>query len=721
MSIIVVKKQIKKVFLILCLVVISIHANAQKFSGTKLYLKPSKDSVVLRWQVYDSKLWDSQLKQGFDVYRKSSDGTISKLNDSLIKALNPEQFALHYLTMPVISDTAKYIKDNPNPTLDMANIYKPDTIAQKAMALLFMKELGAEFPIEPEDGENSYSNDPVAMRCLFHSIICLTHKEAAITAGLYFIDKKVKPAETYTYYITAANAGMNGVLTTATVNTASTYKLKKPVIDKGYQSRKQVIIAWKKTDTLNQFIPSYEIYRSEQKNSGYKKVTTDPVLALYSGPSIGDTTIVSSTDTTIQKNKIYYYKVRALDVFGGYSEFSEPYMFILKPPLEYDPRITKTTKSISPLQVTLEWEIEKKEEENIASISVYKSNKPDTLFVPVTEKLKVTDRKFIDKTPTKNNYYKLLVIGKAGDSLWSFPSYILISDSIPPAAPVIKSAICDSLGRVTIIWSHNKEIDLYGFIIYKGNYKNEEFSRIKNLQTVDTMYIDTISLRVMDDAVYYELVALDDSYNRSPSSNIMKAKRYDTIIPTSAVFRTFKSNKEGILLEWGNSSSSDVVKTTLHRRLKGELSWHAHKVFARDTSIYTTYRDTGLVKGQWYEYKLQTTDDDKLVSEFSNTLTIKAYDDGIRPPITSLEVKANTRKGIVKITWKYGYAGIKNFQVFRGENDKKPIILKSLNANVFEFYDQSLAPGATYTYIIKAEYTDGGESPFSKPVIVKMK
>lgn len=712
-----------KKYLFLSVLLLSVNLlYAQKFEGTKMYTKPMKDSILLRWQVYTPQLWDVQLKAGFDVYRRSSSGELLKLNDSIIKALDPKQFALRYLNLPIVTDTVKYLAENKNiPVPDFTKTYKPDTTAQKAMALLFAPELGATIPMPGKDEFMYFGDDPTTIRCLFHSLLCLSSREAAIVSGLFYADKKVVRGERYTYYLTAAGKGMNGILAQTVVASTDPYVFNKPRLKKDYYSKKSVIMAWDKIDTLKQFIPSYDVYRSEQKTSGYIKVNRDPVIALYDGPSIKDTMLVSSTDTTIEKGKSYYYKVRGVDIFGEFSPYSEPYLVTPKIPLEYEPIITQIEKSGSPYQVNLTWLIQPVDKENIASVSLFKSTKPDTLFVPLAPKLKLSDTTYTDKNLTKNNYYKVLVIGKAGDSLWSSPAYMLVPDSIPPAAPVIKTAICDSLGLVTITWSHNKEVDLYGFNIYRGNYKNEEFARINTLLKVDTVYVDTISLRVLDDAVYYELVALDDSYNRSPSSNIMKAKRYDTIIPTSAVFRTFKSNKEGILLEWGNSSSSDVVKTTLYRKLKDELSWHAYKVFARDTSSYTSFRDTALVRGKWYEYKLQTTDDDKLVSAFSNSLTIMAYDDGIRAELTDIKVKANTRKGIVKISWKYGNPGVKNFQVFRGQNDKKPIILQSVKPNVFEFYDRSLAPGATYTYIIKAEYLDGGESPFCKPIIVKMK
>ncbi len=48
---------------------------------------------------------------------------------------------------------------------------------------------------------------------------------------------------------------------------------------------------------------------------------------------------------------------------------------------------------------------------------------------------------------------------------------------------------------------------------------------------------------------------------------------------------------------------------------------------------YSTYTDTSLYKGQWYEYTLQAFDDDKLVSGYSPAVLLKSFDNGVRPEI----------------------------------------------------------------------------------------
>jgi uncharacterized protein len=382
------------------------------------------------------------------------------------------------------------------------------------------------------------------------------------------------------------------------------------------------------------------------------------------------------------------------------------------------PFIEETKKTDNPSTCSIKWRVEPKEEANVFSFQVYRSRFPDSAFVALSEVLAKDKRTYTDKKPTKNNYYKVLTVGEGGDSLWTSPTFIQVPDSIPPAAATMLEAICDSNGVVKITWKHNGEQDLHAFKIYRSNYQHEEFSRVAAIERVDTIYYDTLSLQTLTEQAYYKILAYDDSYNPSVFSNTIKAKRYDIIPPTFPVFSELRSDATGIHLTWGNSSSEDVIKTILYRKLKEESTWHEYKTFARDTSKYTSYTDTSTYKGQWYVYTLQAFDDDKLVSGFSPSLEAKAYDNGVRPEFKKVSNKIDKRKKINKIKWVYPYSGVEFFQVFRATNDGPLAILKSVEPANFEFYDTELAAGKTYHYRIKAVFKDGGESPLSKDLVV---
>lgn len=710
----------KKLFVLVIGLLFFLSTYGQTSKKTVLYAKPYKDSIALRWQVYDVNLWQANIKKGYDIYRKSKSEPVQKINDSTIKALNPKEFVYRYLKYPKPLDTSGINEQNierfKTPPFDFN--YNPDSVAMNATILQFPEEVGLDFQLPSGEEGFDFGNDKDAIRWLFHSIICLSSKEASIISGIYFMDKKTSRKEIYTYYLTTSGEGIDKALAEVTISPLDSYPLKKPIGMKDVTNKNISKISWNKADTSNVYLPTYNIYRSENKNGSYVKMNNKALLAVYS--KVLDSNVVYYDDTTLQKGKMYYYKVHGLDLFGEFTPYSDPYVIKQKTLMEYAPYIEEARKvdSNSPA-CSIKWVVEDREEENISSFIVYRSSKPDSLFKPISIGLKNDQRFYKDKNPSKNNYYKVVALGKGGDSLWSAPVYVLIADSIPPKPAIMLSAVCDSLGIVTVKWKHNNDIDLHSFNLYRSNYKNEEFSRVTTIEKVDTIYRDTVSLETLTESIYYKIIAYDDSYNPSVFSNVIKAKRYDIIPPVHPVFTELKSDSSGINLTWANSSSEDVIKTILYRRLQNETSWHEHKVFVQDTVKFISYADTNLYKGQWYEYALEAFDDDKLRSGYSTIVRLKAFDNGIRPEIKTIKSKSDVRKGIVKLSWDYKHQGVEFFQVYRAENDGKMSILQSLKPSEFECYDKYLTSGKKYRYRLKAVFKDGGESPFSREISVQ--
>jgi fibronectin type 3 domain-containing protein len=715
---------INRILIVLTLSLLSYAVNGQSKKPTVLYAKPYKDSIALRWQLYDAKLWESNIRRGYDVYRKSTGGQVTKINDKTIKAIVPQELPMRYVQFPKMVDTTKADWENsPYPdTSHMTYPYHPDTMAFKANALQFPLEVGfdASVPKYKEGDFLDFGDDPLEIRWLFHSILCLSSKEATVTSGLYFLDKKVDRKERYTYYLCTAGEGIDKALASVTLSSMDPYLIHAANRFSDFTNKKRSVVTWKKTDTTHVYIPVYDIFRSEKKTGPYIKMNEKAILAVYTGASQRDSTIVTYDDHTLEKEKVYYYKVRGMDVFGDYSPLSEPWKVTEKTLIEMAPYIEEATKVTNPFfGASIRWKVEATEEKNIAFFRIYKSSNPDSFYVPLPEIFKKEDRSFVDKKPIKNNYYKLMTVGKAGDTLWTTPSYVMIPDSIPPAPAIMLKAICDSLGIVTITWKHNKEPDLKSFKLYRSNYSHEEFSRVATIERIDTIYRDTISLKTLTEQVYYKILAYDDSYNPSEFSNVIKAKRYDIIPPNHPVFTSLRSDSTGIRLTWGNSSSTDVIKTVLYRKLKGEISWHDYKTYARDTAKYTSFTDTNTYKGQWYEYTMRCFDDDKLISEYAPIAQLRAFDDGFRPAIQKISSKINVKKHTVKLEWTYPQSGVEHFQIYKAKNQEKMSILISLKPGVFECYDKEVGSGNQYRYLIKAVFKDGGESPFSKEIVVQ--
>ncbi len=418
----------------------------------------------------------------------------------------------------------------------------------------------------------------------------------------------------------------------------------------------------------------------------------------------------------MEKEKVYYYKVRAVDVFGDYSEFSEPYKVIEKTLLSSVPQIVKTETS-ERFMNTIEWEIKTHDIRNIKHLYVYRNSKATGEFKPISKQLSTMARKFIDVSPINTNYYKIMAVGNANDTVWSGVKFVNIPDSIPPSTPEIVSAVCDSLGIVKLKWKHGGEKDLKQFNIYTANFENEEFSRIANIG-VDSVYTDTISLGVIGKSVFYKVVAFDNSYNPSDFSEAFEVLRYDTIPPNPPIITEIKSSDKGIHLKWACSSSPDVKHSALQRKLSTDTIWQQIRLFGVSGKSYESYMDTTVVKGQNYQYTLIAFDEFGLSSRGGRLMNIQAYDNGEREPIRNFTAVLNKHKHTVKLSWEYQKNGVERFIIYRTLNGGSKVIFAGMDGDIFEYYDESTGPGNNYGYCVKAIYTDGYESPLTEEIIV---
>lgn len=704
-------------FCIILVILFISFAKAQKPS-VKLYSKPYKDSIGLRWQISDPVLWETNIKRGYDVYRKSQNGTVQKINDTVIRACKPIELMYRYLKLPPPLDSTIEEKNIP----DSVKVdFKMDTLALKAVILQFPKEVGLNDNQykSSETDMIDFGDDPRAVRWLFHSLICLEHKEAAIVSGLFYMDKNVKRGQRYTYYLCNGGDSWDKAIASTELASDDSYLFQPPLELKDFTDRRSTFLSWKKVDTLSVFIPVYYVVKSEKPDGPFTQVNKEAVLAVYGGKQWRDSTRAFYNDTKLEKSKVYYYKIQGQDIFGDRGPFSKVIKVTEKSLIRNAPYIYESKMLTNPFACSVSWKVNQTEEEDIALFRVYKSSNPDTLFIPCTQDLKSTARTFIDKKPQKNNYYKLMTVGKAGDTLWTSPAYVLIPDSIPPNPPVMISGICDSLGIVTLKWKFEKESDVSSFKLFRANYSHEEYSRIANINNPDSIYKDSVSLKTLTRTIHYKLIAYDDSYNPSEFSNSIKVVRYDIIPPTAPVFSNFRSDSSGIRLTWGNSSSDDVLKTVLFRKTIQGSEWQTYKTFAFDTADYATFIDTVTIKGSWYQYKLQSYDQSGLSSDYSDTVTLKAYDDGFRKPVSNVTSKQNIRKRIVKLSWDYSNSEVELFQIYRANEDGIYSIYQSVAGTKREMYDTELSAGRMYRYRIKAVYQDGGESPLSKEIEVK--
>lgn len=666
-----------------------VSGHISKTQDITLHGRPYGDSIALRWQVWDHKAWEKGFN-GYDLYRKSRGGDFVKITGQSVLPLSYD-------------DSEKLLETS------------DDSLVASALTLLYGDQNGIEFPESTDDDQFAYNNDPLEIRWMYHFISCTYSPLAAKLSGLMYTDQSVVKGEKYTYRLTYT--GSMESLAEITIGPSDPYKLAGPDSLADFTHKGSSMLSWKLIETPALFVPWYHVYRSKSKTKGYEKMTDLPILNLTKSEWM-DSTRGYYLDTTLSKKETYYYKVRGKDLFDEWTPYSEPHLVTEKTFMRNAPYFERWELD-NESRVELEWVIPFDEKENVKIFSVYHSVMKDSTFKQLGKAMNAKKSEFRHDDPAQNNYYKLLTVGAAGDSIWSSVVYVHVADSIPPNAPKLVSGISDTNAVVTLKWLKNTEKDLKGYRVYRANYANEEFSRVGTINSLDTIFKDTIEINNLANNIYYKITAFDNSFNPSDFSNVVKVRKPDIIPPMNPVFTKFKSMKEGIRLEWANSPSKDVARQIVIRRLLGTEEWLVNKVNSGDSLWSKSYIDRSVEPGTTYEYSIIAVDSSDLKSDFCLPLTIKAYDDGFRDEIMNFNGIVSQKASKVKLQWDYDRTEVDHFVIYKGMGEARLAAYKSVEGFKLEFIDKDLKPKKIYKYRVKAVFKDGGSSPFSEEVTIE--
>ena len=113
---------------------------------------------------------------------------------------------------------------------------------------------------------------------------------------------------------------------------------------------------------------------------------------------------------------------------------------------------------------------------------VARGNKNEGPFKQISKNLLPPGtRSFEDAAFDKSgeNYYVVEAVDTANNSVISFPAYVTLIDSTPPARPLVEKAMIDSTGKIIIKIKPNTEKDFAGYQLLKANAKEHEFSVVQ--------------------------------------------------------------------------------------------------------------------------------------------------------------------------------------------------------------------------------------------------
>lgn len=459
----------------------------------------------------------------------------------------------------------------------------------------------------------------------FTIMASLQSKLAAEGLGLWAEDKEVQVGKKYWYRIRVNNASTNlneWVYIAVECKPFNQLYLKNDTIVKVVPGDQTIQFSF--PESLDYF--AYFIYRKDGPTKPFKKLTTTPSVQLTPIDFEG-TGRYGYLDSGLINYQRYQYKITVITPFADelvLGEFSAMPKDLTPPP---SPNLS-SAKHITPKEIQLQWNISAKLPTDFKGFNIGRSNNDKDGFKKINSQLLAAnvntfkDTKF---TTDESIYYIVEAVDTAGNSSYSFPLMVALVDSTPPAAPIIQSAIIDSVGKITISFKPNMEKDFLGYQLMKANAADHDFSIVFqsfNDSTDEKVFVlyDSTTLNTLTKKIYYKAIAFDSHFNQSNASKIIEVKRPDTIPPIAPMIVDYRITDTAIQLTYIPSESEDVITQYLFRK---DISANKVDTLMVSTDLTTSiFPDKLFNSGKQYEYTMIAKDDAGLFSKLSPPIVI---------------------------------------------------------------------------------------------------
>lgn len=674
--------------------------------------RESNDSIVLRFGVAKPAVWLDARINGYWIERaeyllNGKLGSYTKLNQKPLLPEPPEMWKPFLNNGPELNDYY---------SLAYENIY--DESGKVEMDFSNKENKGNEM-------ENLLvKKEALSMSYAMAMIACDRNASVAQLSGLRFVDKTVKAGKKYSYRVL-----YNGKHTTYKVDTGYVSVTAKPYIQEKPKKSfvevkdKSLVLRWLSVDGITIY------YVDKSSDNGKSYVRETPMGFFTSYDKNVSVKIQAFADTNVKNYSKYLYRVWGATPFGDEQLLVELSGMPkdLTPPA---PVFLANPKQIKPKAVLIKWEVNKPSDD-LVGFNVLRDTRENGTFKTKLNKtiLPITSREFIDTNFSimKNNFYKIESIDTAGNTSLSFSAYVVIIDSTPTSAPKWVKFSIDSIkgstnALVKLQVRKPKEYDFWGYRLYKSNAQEHEFSLIKetiNQDSVvvykDSIFTDTVTMNSLTKYVYYKISAVDFNQNESKPSSLIAVKRPDIIPPVSPVIKDIKAYQDSIVIVFEPSSSDDVKKHIVYKKLSSEVNW---KQFKELNSTANKFLDKDVIKNEFYDYAVMAIDSTGLKSPMSFKASAKAYDTYSLPDIknfTSTYVNSE-----LQFNWDYAEKGAIFYVIYLKNKKNAFDVVTTITDSKQKTWKKSqlLKPGK-YEYYIKAFLKKSPkESKLSEPAIV---
>lgn len=402
----------------------------------------------------------------------------------------------------------------------------------------------------------------------------------------------------------------------------------------------------------------YEIYRSIHPDKGYRLLEKDVKNNSY-------------IDSTIKPSYTYYYKVKAIDIFGNNNVSEAVKLNSYPPPV-------KLAAYLKPDYIYLEWN--KAQLNTNITYDIYRSTHENNQFQLIFSDYKgnfARDREII-----KNEIYFYKVVARNSDNISQESNIVEVLTSLDK---IFLQAEANEK-TVKLYWNKIAGSNKFNYLIYRSNDQNNEFTLIKE-DILQNQFIDT---DLIDGQKYfYKVIGIDKLKNKK-ESNIV------TIIidPKKITQVKLSLNPDAsVQIDWEIPNSSTPVK---YKILK---SYSVDKDFipiAEDLS-QNTYLDTSSKMGQKVYYKVLVKNDNQKEIE-------SAVSSIIIPPAAPKKLIGRLEQKEIILEWENISSNLPvTYEIYRGMENSENLEFFSAVNNTTIFQDKTISPDEDYYYSVKAK------------------
>jgi uncharacterized protein len=330
-----------------------------------------------------------------------------------------------------------------------------------------------------------------------------------------------------------------------------------------------------------------------------------------------------------------------------------------------------------------------------------KSNGTDSLLTKEILKPTTTEYSFKKPPDFKFAYFRIMAMDTAKNYSFSNTSYVFVVDNTPPTPPVGLKGVINDKGIVTLHWDVDSTDAIMGYKVFFANQEDHVFTALSNIIDRDN-YVDTAQLKTLTEYIFYKVVAVDQNYNHSKFSQVLKLKRPLKNKPSEPVILDYKVTYNKVQFNWSPVSESGVINYQVARRKAGERKWNT-----LTTTTNTSYNDTTATENTEWEYSVVAINENKLQSTNAFALAVKT---GIKRKIDKIKIiktLAENDKKITVLQWTKSNYAVKRTMIYKKVNNDF-ILSSSVDKDKINY---ALSKDeATTKFAIRFFYEDGTES-----------